>query len=155
MAKRYPQIGEVFDLTLDGSLPENTPLGVIKVFHKGSYEYNKDNPEDWRHNGQVVTDKQTRKFMLVKIGNQPNLAAAKSVLEKKYGTTPEGQWMKAFKDAYPKDDGNGPIGVADSSWIYPNGHIRFPCVHTGGRPHFDRGDYDLYTYWRWLVPAAK
>ena len=141
----YPKEGEAFELTLDGDAPENAPLEVVRSF---GYD-----PTGWSHNGPTVTGKQTRQFMLVGIGYQPNLAAAKSALEAKYGPTPEGQWMKAFKDAYPEANGVNPVGVADASWVLPNGCAYFPFVSSGGKPYFRWTVSYLVEGWLWLVPA--
>jgi len=72
-----------------------------------------------------------------------------------YGDIPEGQWRQAFKAAYPQPDGNGPIGIADSSWVGPGGLAGFPWVDSGGGSHFDWAGHDHDEDWRWLVPASK
>ncbi len=140
--KPYPQVNVPFELTLDGDLPENTPMGIVEAF---GYK-----PAGWDYNGTVLTGKQTRQFMLVGIGYQPNLAEAKKVLEAKYGPTPEGQFMKAFKDEY-EANGINPVGVADDSWVGPGGFARFPCVSSGGGPGFDWTGRVLDEGRRWLV----
>lgn len=142
--KRYPEVGEVFELELDADNPENAPLpGMLQAF-----DYN---PEGWRFTGTPLTGKHQRKFKLVQIGYQPNLEAAKKVLQASYGPTPSGQWMKAFKDAYPKSDSMVPVGVADASWISPYGDIHFPCVDSDNEPGFYWTGHDLGERWRWLV----
>jgi hypothetical protein len=106
--RAYPAIGEVFELTLDGGAPENQPFQIVKdCGYTGT----------WRHNGRTVKGKQTRRFKLAQAGYQPNLDGVKSALPASGSV--EGQWIKAFKVAYPQPDGNGPIGVADASWIRP------------------------------------
>jgi len=87
----------------------------------------------------------------VSIGYQLNLKAAKAALGAKHGPTPSGQWMKAFKDAYPKPDGKSPVGVADASWVDSSGNARFPAVLSDGKPCFDRTVCDLDEDWCWLV----
>ena len=142
--KPYPQVNVPFELTLDGDLPENTLMGIVEAF---GYK-----PAGWDYNGTVLTGKQTRQFMLVGIGYQPNLAEAKKVLEAKYGPTPEGQFMKAFKDEY-EANGINPVGVADDSWVDPLGRARFPFVNSDGEPDFYWTARDLDGHRLWLVFA--
>ena len=144
--KQYPQVAEAFELELDGDADGNTPLGMVKAF---GY-----NPEGWKFQGEAVTGKHKGKFKLVQIGYQPNLDAAKAALEAKHGPTPQGQWMKAFKDAYPEADGKGPVGIADASWVGPYGGVLFPYVRSNGGPSFRWTDY-LREYWRWLVAVPE
>lgn len=138
----YPQVGEVFELTFDGDAPENQPLEIVRYF---GY-----NPEGWKHKGLRVGGKQTCRFKLVQVGYCRNLDEVKERL-KKYGKIPGGQWLKAFKMAYPQPDGNGPIGVADSSWVNPDGLARFPVVGSGGDLRFGWAGVARGDRWRWLV----
>lgn len=144
MRKPCPRPGEAFELTLDGTIPENTPLGVVRAF---GYD-----PSSWRHNGALVTGKQKRQFMLVSIGYQSNLAEAKKTLEAKHGPTPEGQWMMAFKDEF-EANGTNPVGVADPSWVGPSGDVDFPCVGSDGEPLFNWAGFNFGGLWLWLVAA--
>jgi hypothetical protein len=138
----YPAIGEVFELTLDGDVPENQPLQIVKdCGYTGK----------WRHNGRTVKGKQTRRFKFAQAGYQPNLDGVKAALPTSGSV--EGQWIKAFKAAYPQPDGNGPIGIADASWILPLGVAYFPVVYTDGYLGFGWADNDRDARWRWLVPA--
>jgi len=145
--KQYPRVGEVFELELDADVDDNTPLGIVKTL---GYD-----PEDWEFRGAPLTSKLKGKFMLVKIGAQPNLDAAKAALEDKHGPTPSGQWMRLFKDAYPETDGNGPVGIADASWVYPDDSARFPCVDYGGWLTFGWAAYYSGEDWRWLVTVPE
>jgi len=144
--QQYPKLNEVFELTLDGDASENTPIGMVKAF---GY-----NPDGWPHNGQVVEGTQAKRFKLVQNGYQPNWEAVKKALEE-YGPTPEGQWMKAFKDAYPTPDGKGCVGIADASWVSPLGFVCFPFVGADGEPGFRFSAVVIYVRWRWLVPADE
>lgn len=138
----YPAIGEVFELTLDGDAPENQPLQIVRdCGYTGK----------WRHNGRTVKGKQTRRFKLAQAGYQPNLAGVKSALTRSGSV--EGQWIKAFKAAYPQPDGNGPVGIVDSSWFRPYDDAFFPIVVTDGTLRFRWTGRDHYAIWRWLVPA--
>jgi hypothetical protein len=138
----YPKVGEVFELALDGDAPENQPLEIVR-----SFGYN---PEGWRHKGPKVAGKQTRRFKLVQVGYCSNMDVVRERL-KAHGENLEGQWMKAFKVAYPQPDGNGPVGVADASWVPPYGVANFPIVDTGGDPHFSWAGLARDAHWRWLV----
>ena len=138
----YPAIGEVFELTLDSNVPENQPLQIVRdCGYTGK----------WRHNGRTVKGKQTRRFKFAQAGYQPDLDGVKAALPTSGSV--EGQWIKAFKAAYPQPDGNGPVGIADASWFNPSGGVYFPIVDTDGRLNFYWADNDQDANWRWLVPA--
>ena len=141
----YPSVGEVFDLTLDGGLLENQPLEMVR---QDGYS------GKWKHAGSIVGGTETRRFRLVQVGY---CCTFDEVVRKlvEYGKIPEGQWRQAFKAIYPKPDGNGPIGVADSSWVDPCGCAFFPDVSTDGGSDFYWTDYVFYDYWRWLVEVSK
>lgn len=140
--KQYPQVGEIFELELDADAPENTPLGMVQAF---GYD-----PKGWDFAGTPLTGKCRGKFKLVQIGHQPHLEAIQTALEAEYGPTPSGQWIKAFKCAFPEADGNGPVGIADTSWIRPSGNDNFPFVESNGKPDFTWTGTP-YKSWRWLV----
>ena len=138
----YPAVGEVFELTLDGDAPENQPLQIVKDC---GYTGN------GRHNGRTVKGKQTRRFKLAQAGYQSNLDGVKAALPASGSV--EGQWIKAFKAAYPQPDGNGPIGIADASWVSPLSGTSFSVVYSDGGLDF-RWTGDVHdANWRWLVPA--
>ena len=139
----YPKVGEIFELSFDGDVPENQPLEIVRYF---GYD-----PDDgWKHKGLRVGGKQTCRFKLVQVGYCRNLDEVKERL-KAHGKNPGGQWMKAFKMAYPQPDGNGPIGIADASWVDPRGRARFPMVFSGGDLCLLWADIDQGGDWRWLV----
>lgn len=141
----YPAMGEIFELTLDGDVPEHQSLEMVRRDGYGG---------KWRHDGPVVQGKQTRRFKLVQIGY---CRTFDEVLEKlaKYGKIPEGQWREAFRVAYPKPDGDGPIGIADFSWVNPHGYAHFPYVRADGHSYFHWADDDFYESWRWLVEVSE
>lgn len=142
----YPAVGEVFDLTLDGDAPEHQPLEMVR---RDGYT------GKWEHRGPVVKGKQARRFKLVQIGYCPSFDEVRRKLATEHGKIPEGQWREAFKAAYPKADGNGPVGVADSSWVNPNGNANFPYVNTDGNSNFNWTDDDFNENWRWLVEVSN
>jgi hypothetical protein len=140
--KKYPKTGEVFELTLNPNAPENTPLGIINL------------PETWKHNGKVVTSKETKLFMLVSIRSWFCLAQARCELEDLYGPTPEGQWIKAFKGAYPVTDFNKSVYIADGSWIHQSGDAYYPCVNQIGELSLRCAKSVTSREW-WLVEVKK
>lgn len=144
----YPADGEVFELTLDADAPENQPLEMVRRF---GY-----NPEGWQWqytSKKVLSGKQTRRFKLVAVGYCRDLKEVRQKLAT-HGEIPEGQWIMAFKAAYPQPDGKGPVGVADPSWVFPDGDVYFPYVGTDGGSRFRWADYARGDSWRWLVAVS-
>ena len=146
MVPAYPPDGEAFELTLDGDAPENQPLQIVRDW---GYDSSK-----WRHKGPKVKGKHTQRYQLVRAGYmyQSNLDEAKAALPGS-GTVVEGQWINAFNAAYPQPDGNGPAGIADASWLDPNGVPCFPMVNSKGFIQFRWARSGLVANWRWIVPA--
>lgn len=141
----YP-VGEVFELTLDGDDAENDPVEMVR---RDGYS----KPEQWQFNGTRVAGVQTRRFKLVSVGYCRTFDRLTRKLIK-YGTIPEGQWREALKAAY-QHDGKGPVGIADSSWVRPDGYAHFPCVRTLGSSYFHWTGFDFHARWRWLVEVSK
>lgn len=135
----YPALSEVFELTIDQPF---TGLGMVR-------EDGFTNWQEWRFTGREIVP-QTKRFKLVVVGYQPNFEALTKELTK-HGVIPQGQWRKSFKKAFPRPDVKGPIGVADDSWVYPDGNYYFPCVSRGGLPHFHCAGNAFNARWRWLV----
>lgn len=140
----YPAIGEVFELTLDGVL-ENEPIEMVR---RDGY-----NPEGWKHTGKRVSGKQTRRFTLVSVSYSRTFDDLTRKLDE-HGAIPEGQWREALKAAY-QHDGKGPVGIADSSWVFPDGGAYFPCVYASGHSDFRWAGRGFDDGWRWLVEASK
>lgn len=143
----YPPVGEVFELTLDGDDPANDPIEMVRQDGHGE-------SQKWEFRGRRVVGVQIRHFKLVQIGYQPNFEAVLRELGM-HGTIPEGQWREAFKVNY-ETDGKGPVGIADSFWVDPDGDANFPYVSTVGRSLFywtARAFDDVC--WRWLVAVSK
>lgn len=159
MGKNYPQAREIFELTLDGSLWRNTPLGMAESF---GFDV-----ENWEYVGVTVTDRQTRKFMLVQVGPGLNLYEAKAALEDEFGTLPEGQWVRAFKDTFITDADTFPVGDIDLSWRDDDGEAGFPFIATDGTPWFawlcdtcecdqeGKPTKEMEEDWHWLVFAPE
>lgn len=143
----YPAANEIFELTLNGDLPENQPLEMVR--RDGYAE-----PEKWWYTGTKVTGKQTRRFKLVGVGYCSSFSDLKGKLAK-HGEIPAGQWREAFKAKYPTPDENGPIGIPDASWVDPLGDANFPCVRTVGGSGFGWSDFVFSGGWRWLVEVRK
>jgi hypothetical protein len=138
----YPQLGEVFELTLDFDAPENEVMEMVEEFGYNS--------AGWSHVGAKVTGQKTRRFKLVQVGYCSNTDKVRSKTAA-LGATPEGQWINAFKAAYPVPDGQGPIGIADDSWIGANGRGNYPYLLAVGLQHFNYGGHVRGEDWRWLV----
>ena len=138
---QYPPDNVPFEL----AIPE--PFTGLQMVRRFGYD-----PTGWKFNGTEIAASQKKKFMLVSIGYQPNFEAVKIALAK-YGSTPPGQWLDAFKKAFPTPDGKGPIGVADSSWVDPDGDAGFPSVDSGGDADFSWTGDGFIAGWRWLVEA--
>lgn len=143
----YPAVGVEFELKLDFDAPEADPIAMVRADGYGS-------PEKWKFTGRKGSGIQTRCFKLVRVGACRDLDEVRQKLAQ-YGEAPEGQWREAFKAAYPKPDGQGPVGFADPSWVSPSGDVRFPFVRSVGGSLFVWAVDELGVNWRWLVPAGK
>lgn len=142
----YPANGEIFELTLNVDDPSVDPIEMVC---RDGYE----NTENWRHTGTKLTGVITRRFKLVAIGYCQSFKEVEKRL-KKQGCIPEGQWREALKDKY-RQDGKGPVGVADASWTDPDGSARFPGVGGGGASSFRWSGNDFSDVWRWLVGVSE
>lgn len=145
--KPYPADGVEFELTFDFGAPEADPMQMVRT---DGYD-----PKGWKYTGRKQSGVQTRAFKLVHIVYCCNLDEVRQrQMLAQYGPVPGGQWRGAFKAAFPKPDGNGPIGFADPSWVHPNGRVFFPFISSGGGSNFRWADFELDKSWRWLVPAS-
>ena len=154
-SKKYPAVGRVFELTLDGDASKNDPLEMVRRDGHRS-------PEKWEFKGKKVMGIQTRNFRLVRVANDyPYYHIAvyhltDKVCEEIMAGEVEGQWREAFKAAYPNHSGKGPVGVPDFSWVSP---IRkepyFPCIDKDGKSRFYWAGSTFIKSWRWLVPTDK
>jgi hypothetical protein len=142
----YPEVGEVFELTLDGDAPENQPLEMVR---RDGYD-----PVGWQHQGLVFRGRHTQYFELVNIGYCHDLYEVQFKLAP-LREIQGGQWREAFKTIYPDSDGKGSVGFADASWRNPNGNFFFPFVNRDGYSGFDYVLNHFNDDWRWLklVPA--
>jgi len=134
---QYPEIGEEFDLTLDGNDPKAQPLVMVENHGFGK----------WKHDGPLVKGRQTQKFKLIqKGGSWKEIGGV-------VGNDLSGQWLGAFWHQFPESDGEHLVGVHDASWMPPYGSICFPYVdrHYGGRLGFQQADYYYCGRWLWLV----
>ena len=143
---QYPNLGEVFKLTIDYSHPNVQPLTMVK-----NYGYD---PAGWRYTGKTATGVVISKFQLVSVGLCGNWRDLGGKLAA-YGKNPGGLWIQAFKDAYPKPDGRGRVGIFDASWMN-QGHFEcFPCIYSSGDLYFSQVIRKFNKHWRWLVYAKK
>ncbi|MFY9493498.1 MAG: hypothetical protein WAP55_03425 [Minisyncoccia bacterium] len=145
---QYPADGDEFELTFNFSAPEADPIEMVR---NDGYSYSE--PEMLQFTGQKLSGVQTRRFKLVRVGYYRNLDEVREKLAQ-YGPVPEGQWREAFKAAFPRYDGNDPVGFADPSWVFPRGYVRFPDVFSCGVSDFYWAGDVIGEFWRWLVPAS-
>lgn len=99
---------------------------------------------------QLTINGQTKWFMLVSVGYQPSWESLQAALAP-HQVNLDAPWLDAFKKAFPKKDGKGPIGIAKASWVFPDGGARFPSVVTDDGVRFDWADFAFFAGWRWLV----
>ena len=144
--KTYPVLNEIFELTLDGSAPENQPLEMVRA--------DGCDPRGWKHDGPTVKGTESRRGKLVSVGYCRGWQELERKL-KAHGELPEGQWREAFKARYPTLDGNGPIGFADRSWSVPSERRFFPYVSSAGESSFYWFDDGVHGFWRWFVLVAE
>lgn len=143
----YPKNGEVFELTLDGAAHD--PLEMVRRCYGYTKEW-----RHWWHTGAKVVGIHTRRFELVSVGYGIRLEEVRRKLEGK-GEVPGGQWIQAFKQAYPEPDGKGPVGVADPAWVdSADGFVYFPYVDSYGNSYFCWAGHDFDKKWRWLVALS-
>ena len=134
-----------FELTLKAPIEG---LELLKMFGNNSV--------GWKYKGQTMVAPFTRKFMLVSIGKCRHLSTVICRLTAWPNAT-QGQWLEAFRRAYPLNDGQGPIGVADPSWtVYRNGYDAdcFPRLLPIPRfwdPAFTDLNLQKDEEWRWLI----
>jgi len=137
---KIPADGVEFELTL------TTAPDAMQMVKGDGYD-----PANWKYNGKGVVVG-TRRFKLVRTGYCANLNEVRQKLGE--DNIPEGQWREAFKQAYPQNDGNGPIGFADPSWVGPGRGALFPVLDEDGGAWFSLflwADRGRSGYWRWLV----
>jgi len=112
---------------------------------------------NWKFNGKPVTEPFTRRFKLESVGYCANLDEVTRKCGKK-GRVPEGPWLQAFRLAYPNNDGQGPIGIADPSWVDPGGDVSFPVLDQGGfgwGPDFHWASSDRDGLWLLLIEVQR
>lgn len=141
----YPELGEEFELTLDGDHPDNQPTAMKRG----------DGNDGWTYRGDsTVRGIVTKRFKLMKFGyrKEPGFVRREYA---GHGTVPEGQWRQAFIATFPTHDGKGPVGIPDSSWQLGAGGYYFPCVNKEGIADFYWGGHGLDKEWRWLVCVGE
>lgn len=137
----YPKVGEVFGLKLNGDAIGNQPLEIVR--RTGC------DPNSWKHDGPLAEGRVTRSFKLVPL-EYCLFGEVRSRLASK-GKIPAGQWCLAFKAEYSSPNGEVSIGVADSSWIGPDGFSYFPYISRGGDVKLHRAADGFGKLWLWLV----
>lgn len=150
----YPVNGEVFELTIDGNASENQPLEIARREdrHFGSKKWQHVGKK-WQHVGKLVTGTQTRRFKLISIVSCREFADITRELAR-HGTIPEGQWCEALQATYQHDK-EGPLGVADPSWVNPGGGTCFPSIISNGDSCLYWTGDTFSNSWRWLVGVSE
>lgn len=146
--KKYPELSEIFELTIDGSNLDFQPRAMLRNTLNLS----------WKYEGKTLVGRQTRKFKLVAVEYHAGLWDEMTKRLSVYGKIPEGQWLMAFTAAYPRHDGKGFVGVDDASWVDPRGNTGFAYIARDSRAHvsWTAVEHDwLYGNWRWLVFADE
>ncbi|MBI2475494.1 hypothetical protein HYV69_03665 [Candidatus Uhrbacteria bacterium] len=147
----FPALGEVFELTLDGSAPDNDPIEM--VHRSGEVGF-----EKWRHRGKLVKGVQTRRFKLITIGCCDHFSTVVAIL-KEHGKIPEGQWREVLITKFQSADGGGTVGIADDSWRDQYSYFLFPCIRADSGqtcvPFFDLSEGGFNNNWRWLVEVDE
>lgn len=106
--------------------------------------------------GDTDSETRTQKFKLVQfVNSEMHWEELVCKLEAE-GPIPEGRWMEAFRIKYPQADGNGPIGITDSSgsWHDPKHPNFFPHDYDEGLPWSPSlvwADAPFNDDWRWIV----
>lgn len=139
----FPKVGEVFELTTS---EEITGLGLVADF---GYT-----PDRWRSTAVTVPAGTTRKFKLIAVGRQPDLDAVTLACKAQGGKSTNGCWMKVFDNTFGHSRRNS-VGVADPSWVHPNGNARFPMVHRSGDRDFLYAGGFRFESWLWLVEVVE
>lgn len=145
VTKKYPKVGQVFELTLSpGNLTKKSESPIRTK---------------WKYIGQKITKPQTRKFKLVQIDRCANWQELTEKLQAQ-GNIPEGQWLEVFLNKFGinhnHDKNEGSIGVADASWIDSCGASRFPLVDSDGNQFFGyTTGHQFGSLFRWLVEVVE
>lgn len=143
---------EVFELTLYSVTAEHPELLFQPYPYHGVYTRFSGTQRDECNTG-------THRFMLLTVGNQPNIESVREELIK-YGELPCGQWIEAFRFRFPLSDGLEPVGVADPSWntsVWAGTACTHPMLadYSGSdrpwRPHWMWCNHNKFAEWRWLV----
>ena len=102
---------------------------------------------------ELTLGRETRRFKLVSVHCLSFYELTKIL--KEHGEIPESRWCEALKAAYPRPDDKGPIGIADSSRVPPNGDASLLFVHTGGPPSIKWPNVGFWGIRRWLVEVNE
>lgn len=144
-----PADGVEFELTMSKIID---PLEMVRAAgHKH---------ELWKFRGRPDLIPRTARFKLVRIPCRMNFYnVPRSLILMKYGFIPEGQWQEVFRTKYQLNDGRGPIGVPNASWVHLYDGVCFPILD-GRRgeiwcPGFSRVRDNYGIFWRWLVASKQ
>lgn len=142
-----PNVGEKFSLTIN--FDEVDPLEMAR---KDGYD-----TAGWNFTGRRPSGIITQEFKLVRVAPFRRIDDIRRALTA-HGTLPKGMLREAFRQTYPLPDRQGPIGIADSSWLSLRGQRLFPSL--GGRGNEWRSAFIWANVvrdvsWRWLVACSE
>lgn len=108
---------------------------------------------NWRFKGEDIAESETRRFKLVSLEYCPDLDEIRDKLTSSGQEPALGQAWGAFKKAFPQNNGKGPIGFPDPSWVDQRGIARFPTLRGHGNLWVPYLDWTVGCYgdWHWLV----
>lgn len=144
--RSYPATGELFELVFYGDHVANQPLELVRQTG--------NTPSGWAYTGPSIVGRAVRYHKLVELKSILTFNEVRAELDK-HGDIHEGQWVSGFKAAFPKPDGKGPIGIADASWVAPDGHFNFLYIGRGGDLRFHRTSGTFGPGWRWIVGITE
>lgn len=141
-----PNVGEEFQMTLDGDDPTNDPIAIIRS--DGYYDR-------WSYIGQKITGIATSCFKLISSEKVWVDDILKDI--KRQGKIPCGQWRQAFTKQFPEwRNAYKNIGFPDCSWKNnENGAKLFPYLGKHGDSGLGRLVSSADSDWLWLVEITK
>ena len=143
-----PNVGQIFRLIINGSEKESQPITMVDSWD----HYHAPKPVGWNYVGKEIRGEQIASFKLVQVGYCDKWEDLKGRLSA-YGRTPEGQWIEVFRQTFPKRPGL--IGVADDTWVDPDGNRHFPFIgFLPGKLSFGGTEGIISGTWVWLVFAG-
>jgi hypothetical protein len=141
-----PNVGEAFQMTLNGEDPTNNPIAMIRS--DGYYD-------QWSYIGQKITGVVTAHFKLISAKNVWVVEIIEEI--KQHGKIPSGQWRQAFTKQFPEwRSAYKYIGFPDCSWKNDENDTKlFPYLGKHGGSGLARSISSADSDWLWLVEISK